>query len=785
MAASGRKRLGAILVERGVITTEQLDGALELQIISGGRLGTNLVDLRNLTVEQVGFHLGLQHGLPVASYVELFAVPDSVAALVPKAQATRYKVFPLRVEAKLLHLAMTDPADLVALDELSFLTGMKVSPHVTPELRMLQVLEKRHGYLRERRFLRIPDETDASGLRSAGPAGGRISMLLPSVKATVRPGRPAAAGSAAPTAPATPAKARPTTGGAAAPRPSLSPVAGSPRVRPAPTAVAGPNPAAPDAADELIFLDDAVAATGTATTAVSSARVGPPASEPIKPAVAIREEEDDFDLIIEIDAPDATAAGEEASTGVYGGVELGPAPAVAPTPEPPAVSDESTAVHLQNTLSASGILAVGPALERASDRDEVIRLLLRPFGSAPALGALFLVRGDMLVGQQAAATTVSQEIVRRLVLPLHVPSLLQSAHNRRQVVRGTARDDPMQQVIARYLRWEDPAEACVAPIVLKDRVVNLLCVQTTPGTRFEESFAGALATLCELTAKAYARLVERRRQLTTRELQVATQAPSRATVPVARPEFPHRRVFITGQVGTGRSSTVWRAIDVATQKVVAVKVFPDDRLQGERYDALVRAVETLRKLEHPCVGKLHEVGRTSDGSPYVVAEWHGGMSLRTWLAKTPTPRPSEVLAIVGQIAGALTAAHARGIVHGNLRPSNVLFASPDRLGIVVVDFGVPGGVPADGYQAPEHGETALPCAPEDIYSLAVMACEMLPGPTVPEQATFVSRDLPPSLANLAPQARQVILKALSRHPEERPDAMSFARDLQRTLGARR
>jgi hypothetical protein len=780
MTASGRKRLGAILVERGVITAEQLDGALELQIISGGRLGTNLVDLRHLSVEQVGLHLGLQHGLPVASYVELFAVPDSVAALVPKAQATRYKVFPLRVEAKLLHLAMTDPADLVALDELSFLTGMKVAPHVTPELRMLQVLEKRHGFLRERRFLRIPDETDASDLRSAGP-GGRISMLLPSVKATVRPsgrGSPAAAA----LGPTAPAPARPTTGGAAAPRsapaPAVTPTLG-PRARPAPTA-AGSNPGAPEAADELIFLDDVAAATVRAT----GAKAAPAPSEPIKPAVAIREEEDDFDLIIEIDAPDATAAGEEASTGVYGGVELGPAPAVA-APEPSAVSDESTAVHLQNTLSASGILAVAPALERASDRDEVIRLLLRPFGSAPALGALFLVRGDMLVGQQAAATTVSQEIVRRLVLPLHVPSLLQSAHNRRQVVRGTARDDPMQQVIARYLRWEDPAEACVAPIVLKDRVVNLLCVQTTPGTRFEDSFAGALATLCELCAKAYARLVERRRQLTTRELQVATQAPSRATVPVARPEFPHRRVFITGQVGTGRSSTVWRAIDVATQKVVAVKVFPDERLRGERYDALVRAVETLRKLEHPCIGKLHEVGRTSDGSPYVVAEWHGGMSLRTWLAKTPTPRPSEVLAIVGQIAGALTAAHARGIVHGNLRPSNVLFASPDRLGIAVVDFGVPGGAPADGYQAPEHGETALPGAPEDIYSLAVMACEMLPGPTVPEQATFVSRDLPPSLANLAPQARQVILGALSRHPEERPDAMSFARDLQRTLGARR
>jgi hypothetical protein len=82
----------------------------------------------------------------------------------------------------------------------------------------------------------------------------------------------------------------------------------------------------------------------------------------------------------------------------------------------------------------------------------------------------------------------------------------------RRAMRGAARDDPLQQVIAGYLRSPIPEEACVVPVVVGKRVVNLLCVQTAQGTSFEADSVKALSAVGVKAAVAYARVIRRQKR---------------------------------------------------------------------------------------------------------------------------------------------------------------------------------------------------------------------------------------------------------------------------------
>jgi len=133
-------RLGSLLLEEKLLTQAQLEEGLETQVVYGGRLGTNLVELGFLKEADLARVLGRQHSLPFASGE---MVPDPAALAV--ADVGFYDdqdVLPMRLEATRLTVAITHPRQIPALDALGFKVGKRVVQVLVPEFRMTQLLRK-------------------------------------------------------------------------------------------------------------------------------------------------------------------------------------------------------------------------------------------------------------------------------------------------------------------------------------------------------------------------------------------------------------------------------------------------------------------------------------------------------------------------------------------------------------------------------------------------------------------------------------------------------------------
>jgi len=135
-------RLGAWLLSKGKITEDQLQRALQHQQFFGGRVGTSLIKLGYVDEDTLGEYLSDVSGAPYASPSRLDSLTAEVLALVPARLAAQYRVIPIGAEGRRLRLAMRDPKDLIALDEIAFLTGMSIEPNVATEFRIQQALER-------------------------------------------------------------------------------------------------------------------------------------------------------------------------------------------------------------------------------------------------------------------------------------------------------------------------------------------------------------------------------------------------------------------------------------------------------------------------------------------------------------------------------------------------------------------------------------------------------------------------------------------------------------------
>jgi hypothetical protein len=134
-------RLGELLLQENLITPQALEEALESQVVHGGRLGTNLVELGLLSEQDLARMLGKQHNVASASGE---MIPDPRAlALVDLGEADEKDFLPMRVDATRMSVAVINPEDIATLDALAFKTGKRVVPVVIPEFRMNQ-LQRRY-----------------------------------------------------------------------------------------------------------------------------------------------------------------------------------------------------------------------------------------------------------------------------------------------------------------------------------------------------------------------------------------------------------------------------------------------------------------------------------------------------------------------------------------------------------------------------------------------------------------------------------------------------------------
>jgi hypothetical protein len=146
---------GKFLMRRGVLTRAQLDEATQSQVVFGGRLGTNLIELGYLRLGELEKHLSEHLGIPVPSAPWLERPAREALSAVPKALVERYGVLPLALEERTLHLAMLDPRDPGQVDEIAFATGLRVQPYVLAEVRISALIEHYYGIARDTRYINL------------------------------------------------------------------------------------------------------------------------------------------------------------------------------------------------------------------------------------------------------------------------------------------------------------------------------------------------------------------------------------------------------------------------------------------------------------------------------------------------------------------------------------------------------------------------------------------------------------------------------------------------------
>jgi len=254
---------------------------------------------------------------------------------------------------------------------------------------------------------------------------------------------------------------------------------------------------------------------------------------------------------------------------------------------------------------------------------------------------------------------------------------------------------------------------------------------------------------------------------------------------------------ILEKIGAGGMGEVYRARDERLGREVAVKVLPPSLVPDESVRKRLRKeAQALSKLNHPNIEILFELG-SKDGAEFLVVEYVPGVTLSDRLAQGPMPE-REIARLGVQLANGLAAAHSQGIVHCDLKPSNLRTTPDGRLKIL--DFGIAkslrvtresskhnvttesttGGQGVVGtlpYMAPEQLRSEPADARSDLYSAGAVLYEMATGqrafrdgvaPRLTD-AILHQAAVPPRAMNarISPELERIILKCLQKEPENR------------------
>src|ERR1051326_7455674 len=134
-------RIGELLLKEKLITPEQLQQALTQQKSNGGKLGYNLVKMGFVKDEQITALLSKQYGVPAITLAS-FKIDLTIIKLVPTETARKYQIIPLSRSGSTLTIAMTDPTNVFAMDDIKFMTGYTVEPVVASEVAITDAIEK-------------------------------------------------------------------------------------------------------------------------------------------------------------------------------------------------------------------------------------------------------------------------------------------------------------------------------------------------------------------------------------------------------------------------------------------------------------------------------------------------------------------------------------------------------------------------------------------------------------------------------------------------------------------
>jgi hypothetical protein len=436
-------KLGQLLVARGWITVQQLTRALKNQNVAGGRIGTCLLEMDAITEELLLKGLSEQLGVPSAGADDLRGIPEEVLGLIPEKLARRCRAVPFRVEGGRLDLALMDPRNLSAQDEIAFASGKRVKVFAAEEIRVLEALEKYYHEECPSRFGLVLDRLNRARFLWEKPAPERAEPgpeLLPPLDSPFD-NRLAAAPKIQlppplPELELLPPPAQPAAAAAAAfpsvetlwPQPAAAPVE-APRPKP-PAAAPAPPPPAPAVA--------ARAAVPAPAAPVAAAKVAAPAAVPPPPrsqSVSLTPE-------------------ERAELGAVAWVE-------------PASTDRSLPVP-------TSLDEAEAALAKATDLEEVARVLLGFLGRDHRRAAIFQVTRERINGWRVHGTGIDREAFAAFSIGFDQPSLFLNLRHGSSLYLGPLPPMPAHRQLARTWGGDLPRDCVMLPVRIKDRLLMVI-----------------------------------------------------------------------------------------------------------------------------------------------------------------------------------------------------------------------------------------------------------------------------------------------------------------------
>ncbi|MCI8785187.1 MAG: Stk1 family PASTA domain-containing Ser/Thr kinase [Eubacterium sp.] len=249
--------------------------------------------------------------------------------------------------------------------------------------------------------------------------------------------------------------------------------------------------------------------------------------------------------------------------------------------------------------------------------------------------------------------------------------------------------------------------------------------------------------------------------------------------------FVADRYEIMGKIGAGGMSDVYKARDHILGRFVAIKVLKTEFSEDVNFVVKFRTeAQSAAGLEHPNIVNIYDVGSES-GMHYIVMEYVEGVTLKTYIEKKGSLTYKEAVSIAIQVGRGMEAAHAKNIIHRDIKPQNILISTEGKA--KVTDFGIARAVSNNTisadvmgsvhYASPEQARNGFVDAKSDIYSLGIVMYEMVTGRVPFDGDTTVSiaiqhlqeemkapgiyaKDLPVSL-------EKIILKCTQKSPDRR------------------
>ncbi|RKG74608.1 general secretion pathway protein GspE [Corallococcus terminator] len=521
-------RLGELLVKDGLVSAAALEEALESQVVHGGRLGTNLVELGLLSEPDLAKALGKLHNCAYASG-EMVPDPKAVALVNPN-EADDKEYLPMRSDATRLSVAVVNPHDFPTLDAIAFKTGKRVVPVVIPEFRMNQLLRRHAKAFRQLRAIdmnavrprpakgaaaelakaqeRPPDLMSEEEFQSvyAQALGGADAddeavlegEIITGVEVVETP-VPLASVARPPQAP--PPQARPSMPASvpASPPSAQRPVPPGvqPRVNiPAHVAPQVPVPGAP--AQVAAQARPAAASPGMPMPPPGVVTGPPPAGAPGPSALGGA-----------VPPPDAGALPGFAELPTFDDLPVQAEQAA--RPEAPPARPVAPQVRAPTPPPKPMTFPEAQAeLARSSDREDVARTVLRFALGKWRRSLLLSVQGNLVTGWHGMGQGVRDEAVRRIGVPLRDQSTFRLVRDTRSHYVGPVKRDAAMGMFYRLLGGGFPTTAVILPLLVRGKVVHLLYVDNGPD-QLTPPDVGELLILSQSVGRSYEAMMRKRK----------------------------------------------------------------------------------------------------------------------------------------------------------------------------------------------------------------------------------------------------------------------------------